>query len=154
MDVYLICWICSVLDFVVENIWQNVGFVKFDVVGFVLDEVYVLGILFFMLSIGVEVMWNMKMCYCGVGVEIFWIIFGIFLCKGGEWLCQLIDIFFFMFWGKKGSVFFLLVGCLENVIFFNYFELVVLVGQFVVQIVVVGEQVMIFYYFFGQCCVW
>lgn len=103
MDVYPTRRTCSAPDFVVENTRQNVGFAKLDAAGLALDEAHVPGIPFPMPSTGAEVMWNMKMRYRGVGVEIPRTISGISPRKGGEWLRQSTDTFFFTPWGEKGE---------------------------------------------------
>lgn len=84
MDVYPTRRTCSAPDFVVENTRQNVGFAKLDAAGLALDEAHVPGIPFPMPSTGAEVMWNMKMRYRGVGVEIPRTISGISPRKGGN----------------------------------------------------------------------
>ncbi|HEJ1963646.1 TPA: DUF1329 domain-containing protein [Pseudomonas aeruginosa] len=150
MDVYPTRRTCSAPDFVVENTRQNVGFAKLDAAGLALDEAHVPGIPFPMPSTGAEVMWNMKMRYRGVGVEIPRTISGISPRKGGEWLRQSTDTFFFTPWGKKGSALFSSVGRLENATFFNYLEPAALAGQSAVQTAVAGEQATTFYYFPGQ----
>lgn len=119
MDVYPTRRTCSAPDFVIENTRQNVGFAKLDAAGLALDEAHVPGIPFPMPSTGAEVMWNMKMRYRGVGVEIPGP-FPEFLHAKGEWLRQSTDTFFFTPWGKKGSALFSSVGRLENATFFNY----------------------------------
>ena len=150
MDVYPTRRTCSAPDFVVENTRQNVGFAKLDAAGLALDEAHVPGIPFPMPSTGAEVMWNMKMRYRGVGVEIPRTISGISPRKGGEWLRQSTDTFFFTPWGKKGSALFSSVGRLENATFFNYLEPAALAGQSAVQTAVAGEQATTFYYYPGQ----
>lgn len=150
MDVYPTRRTCGAPDFVAENTKQNVGFAKLDAAGVALEEAHVPGIPFPMPSTGAEVMWNMKMRYRGVGVELPRSISGISPRKGGEWLRQSTDTVFFTPWGKKGSALFSSVGRLENATFFNYQEPAALAGQAAVQTAVAGEQATTFYYFPGQ----
>lgn len=70
MDVYPTRRTCSAPDFVAENTRQNVGFAKLDASGVALEEAHVPGVPFPMPTTGAEVMWNMKLRYRGVGVEI------------------------------------------------------------------------------------
>lgn len=150
MDVYPTRRTCGVPEFVAENTRQNVGFAKLDASGLALEEAHLPGAPFPMPSNGAEVMWNMKMRYRGVGVEIPKSISGISPRKGGEWLRQSTDTFFFTPWGKKGSTLFSSVGRLENATFFNYLKPAALAGQSAVQTAVAGEQATTFYYFPGQ----
>ncbi|WP_085586562.1 MULTISPECIES: DUF1329 domain-containing protein [unclassified Pseudomonas] len=150
MDVYQTRRTCGAPDFVAENTKQNIGFAKLDAAGLALEEAHVPGIPFPAPKNGAEVMWNMKMRYRGVGVEIPRSVSGISPRKGGEWSRQSVDIFFFTPWGKKGSALFSSVGRLENATFFNYLEPAALAGQAAVQTAVAGEQATTFYYFPGQ----
>jgi len=90
------------------------------------------------------------MRYRGLGVEIPKSISGISPRKGGEWLRQSSDTFFFTPWGKKGSALFSSIGRLENATFSSYREPAALAGQAGVQTTVAGEQASTFYYFPGQ----
>lgn len=150
MDVYPTRRTCGAPDFVADNTKQNIGFAKLDAAGLALEEAHVPGIPFPMPKTGAEVMWNMKMRYRGVGVEIPRSVSGISPRKGGEWSRQSVDTFFFTPWGKKGSALFSSVGRLENATFFNYLEPAALAGQSAVQTAVAGEQATTFYYFPGQ----
>lgn len=150
MDVYPTRRTCGVPDFVADNTKQNVGFAKLDASGVALEEAHVPGIPFPIPSTGAEVMWNMKMRYRGVGVELPRSISGISPRKGGEWLRQSTDTAFFTPWGKKGSALFSSVGRLENATYFSFQEPAALAGQAGVQTAVAGEQATSFYYFQGQ----
>ncbi|MBV4458409.1 DUF1329 domain-containing protein [Pseudomonas sp. COR58] len=150
MDVYQSRRTCGAPDFVAQNTRQNIGFARLDAAGLALEEAHVPGIPFPVPKNGAEVMWNMKMRYRGVGVEIPRSVSGISPRKGGEWSRQSVDTFFFTPWGKKGSALFSSVGRLENATFFNYLEPAALAGQAAVQTAVAGEQATTFYYFPGQ----
>ncbi|WP_404939848.1 DUF1329 domain-containing protein [Pseudomonas atacamensis] len=150
MEVYPTRRTCGVPDFVADNTRQNLGFAKLDSTGVALEEAHVPGIPFPLPSTGAEVMWNMKMRYRGLGVEIPKSISGISPRKGGEWLRQSSDTFFFTPWGKKGSALFSSIGRLENATFSSYREPAALAGQAGVQTTVAGEQASTFYYFPGQ----
>ncbi len=150
MDVYPTRRTCGVPDFVADNTRQNIGFAKLDSTGVALEDAHVPGIPFPLPSTGAEVMWNMKMRYRGLGVEIPKSISGISPRKGGEWLRQSSDTFFFTPWGKKGSALFSSIGRLENATFSSYREPAALAGQAGVQTTVAGEQASTFYYFPGQ----
>lgn len=96
MLVYLFWCMCGVFDFVVENMKNNVGFVKMIVDGLEFVDVYLFGYLFFVFKIGVEVMWNVKVYYCGVGVEMCDIIIVVFLCKGVfDWIKNVFDVWIY-----------------------------------------------------------
>ena len=125
-------------DFVVENTRQNVGFAKLDAAGLALDEAHVPGIPFPMPSTGAEVMWNMKMRYRGVGVEIPGP-FPEFLHAKGEWLRQSTDTFFFHALGEKGVRSSRQLAAWRMRLF-NYLEPAALAGQSAVQTAVAGEQ--------------
>ncbi|WP_256592457.1 DUF1329 domain-containing protein, partial [Pseudomonas sp. FW507-12TSA] len=150
MDIYQTRRTCGAPDFVVENTRQNLGYAKLDATGIALEEAHVPGIPFPLPSTGAEVMWNMKMRYRGLGVEIPKSISGISPRKGGDWLRQMTDTFFFTPWGKKGSALFSSVGRLEYATFNIYQEPAALAGQAGVQSTVAGEQATTFYYFPGQ----
>ncbi|MGR6654717.1 DUF1329 domain-containing protein [Pseudomonas mosselii] len=150
MDVYPTRRTCGVPDFVADNTRQNIGFAKLDSTGVALEDAHAPGIPFPLPSTGAEVMWNMKMRYRGLGVEIPKSISGISPRKGGEWLRQSSDTFFFTPWGKKGSALFSSIGRLENATFSSYREPAALAGQAGVQTTVAGEQASTFYYFPGQ----
>ncbi len=150
MEVYPTRRTCGVPDFVAENTRQNLGFAKLDAEGVALEEAHVPGAPFPLPATGAEVMWNMKMRYRGLGVEIPRTISGVSPRKGGEWLRQSTDTFFFTPWGKKGSALFSSLGRLENATFFNYQEPAAQAGQSAVQTAVAGEQATTFYYFPGQ----
>lgn len=150
MDVYQTRRTCGAPDFVAENTRQNVGYAKLDATGLALEEAHVPGIPFPLPSTGAEVMWNMKLRYRGLGVEIPKSISGISPRKGGDWLRQSTDTFFFTPWGKKGSALFSSVARLESATFVIYQEPAALAGQAGVQTTVAGEQATTFYYFPGQ----
>ncbi len=103
MDVYPTRRTCSAPDFVVENTRQNVGFAKLDAAGLALDEAHVPGIPFPMPSTGAEVMWNMKMRYRGVGVEIPRTISGISPRKGGGMVTSVDRYLLLHALGEKGE---------------------------------------------------
>ncbi|MNF30949.1 hypothetical protein D3C85_545990 [compost metagenome] len=151
MDVYPTRRSCGAPDFVAENTKQNIGFAKLDSAGLALEEAHVPGIPFPMPSTGAEVMWNMKMRYRGVGVDIPKTISGISPRKGGgEWLRQSVDLSFFTPWGEKGSALFSSFGRIENATYFTFMEPAALAGQSAVQTAEAGEQSATFYYFPGQ----
>ncbi|MGA4640133.1 DUF1329 domain-containing protein [Stutzerimonas stutzeri] len=150
MDVYPTRRTCSAPDFVAANTRRNIGFAKLDSTGVALEEAHVPGIPFPLPESGAEVMWNMKMRYRGLGVEIPKSISGISPRKGGEWLRQSTDLFFFTPWGERGSALFSSVGRIEHAGFFNYLEPAAMAGQSAVQTAVAGEQATTFYYFPGQ----
>lgn len=151
MDVYPTRRSCGVPDFVAENTKKNVGFATLDADGLVLKDAYVPGVPFPMPTTGAEVMWNMKMRYRGVGVDIPKTIAGISPRKGGgDWLRISNDLSFFTPWGEKGSALFSSVGRLENATYFSFLEPAALAGQAAVGINAAGEQSATFYYFPGQ----
>lgn len=149
MDVFPTRRTCDAPNFVAENTRQNVGFAKLDASGVALEEAHVPGIPFPMPTTGAEVMWNMKMRYRGVGVEIPRSISGISPRKGGV-VAPVHRHLLPDPWGKKGSALFSSYGRLENATFFNYLAPAALAGQSAVQTAVAGEQATTFYYFPGQ----
>jgi hypothetical protein len=151
MDVYPTRRSCGAPDFVAENTKKNVGFASLDAEGLALQEAHVPGVPFPMPTTGAEVMWNMKMRYRGVGVDIPKSIAGISPRKGGgDWLRISNDLSFFTPWGEKGSALFSSVGRLENATYFSFLEPAALAGQAAVGTVTAGEQSATFYYFPGQ----
>lgn len=151
MNVYPTRRSCGVPDFVAENTRKNVGFATLDSDGLALKEAYVPGVPFPMPTTGAEVMWNMKMRYRGVGLDIPKTIAGISPRKaGGDWLRVSNDVSFFSPWGEKGSALFSSVGRIENATYFSFLEPAALAGQAAVQSAVAGEQATTFYYFPGQ----
>lgn len=115
-----------------------------------LDEAHVPGIPFPMPSTGAEVMWNMKMRYRGVGVEIPRTISGISPRKGGGMVTSVDRYLLLHALGEKGECALLVSWPPGECDLFNYLEPAALAGQSAVQTAVAGEQATTFYYFPGQ----
>ncbi|WP_416311340.1 DUF1329 domain-containing protein [Pseudomonas sp. W03] len=150
MDVYPTRRSCGAPDFVVENTRKNVGFATLDASGLALQEAHVPGIPFPMPTTGAEVMWNMKMRYRGLGLEMKGYRTGISPRQGGEWLHTKLDMFARTGWAEKGSALFSSVGPVELESYFLFQEPAALAGQAGVVGTNAGEQSTTFYYFPGQ----
>ncbi|MHB9798718.1 DUF1329 domain-containing protein [Pseudomonas sp. MT3] len=150
MDVYPTRRSCGAPDFVVENTRKNVGFATLDASGLALQEAHVPGIPFPMPTTGAEVMWNMKMRYRGLGLEMKGYRTGISPRQGGEWLHTKLDMFARTGWAEKGSALFSSTGRVELESYFLFQEPASLAGQAGVVATNAGEQSATFYYFPGQ----
>ena len=70
MPVYPSRRTCGVPDFVAENTKKNLGFAKMSADGTALADAYTPGVPFLEPKTGAEAMWNAKMRYRGVGMEL------------------------------------------------------------------------------------
>lgn len=151
MDVYPTRRSCGVPDFVAENTKKNSGFAKLDASGLALEEAYVPGIPFPQPTTGAEAMWNMKMRYRGLGLEMRGDRVGVSPRKnGGDWLRSSLDMFIHTGWGEKGSALFSSTNRMEVESYFLYQEPAALAGQAGVVTTEAGEETTTFYYFPGQ----
>jgi len=151
MDVYPTRRTCGVPDFVAENTRKNVGFAKLNADGLALQEAHLPGFPFPMPSSGVEAMWNMKMRYRGVGVELRNTVTAVSPRKGAsEWIKAYNELFLFVPWGLKGDTTFSKVERAEGSAYFVYSAPPALAGQAAVITTQAGQAPETFYYFPGQ----
>ncbi|MDC7827428.1 DUF1329 domain-containing protein [Pseudomonas sp. BLCC-B13] len=151
MDIYPTRRSCGAPDFVAENTRKNVGFATLDAAGVALQEAHVPGIPFPMPTTGAEAMWNMKMRYRGLGLEMQGYRVGISPRRGGgDWLHSKLDMFARAGWAQKGSALFSSTGYIELESYFLFQEPAALAGQAGVVATNAGEQSTTFYYFPGQ----
>lgn len=151
MDVYPTRRTCGMPDFAAENTKKNVGFAKISADG-ALQEAYVPGIPFPVPQNGAEAMWNAKVRYRGVGLDMRNYATMVSPRKGSnEWIKAVNDLSVFMPWGaaKAGSLF-SKTNQVEGMLFFQYASPPALAGQGSVITSYASQPNEAFYYFPGQ----
>lgn len=151
MEVYPSRRSCGMPDFVADNSKKNVGFAKIAADGNSLQDAYVPGLPFPIASTGLEVMWNAKMRYRGLGLELRG--FGTYVSprKGSsEWIKLASDMTYFYPAGAKGSTLFSKVDRTEGLVQFAYVSPAAMAGQGAVMNLTAGQPQETFYYFPGQ----
>jgi hypothetical protein len=129
MDVYPSRRNCGAPGYVAENTQKNIGFAQIGADGWSLKDAYAPGIPFPSPTTGIEVMWNQKMRYRGVGA------FGqgpTFLTprKGQtEWIIPQAEQTVFWQWGQPGTRKLSEVGTVMSQTYFAYKAPVALAGQ-------------------------
>lgn len=153
VDVYLMCCIVVVLQYVYDNILKNVINCKIKVGGYLVEGCFG-GIFFLVFKEGVEVIWNYLLW---VEVEVIEVLFknivGIF---DGNWILviQNEQVNQYLYYYKDG-----LVEKWVGEYFFQCFFIVVLLFK-VGELLVICDGVdfvmlcQIWQYLVGQCCVW
>jgi hypothetical protein len=151
MDVYPSRRTCATPDFAAENTKKNVGFAKVSADG-ALQDAYVPGTPFPFPQNGAEVMWNAKVRYRGVGLEMRNYTSAVSPRKGGgDWIRGVNDLSVFVPWGApKAGGLFSKAGLVEGMMFFQYTSPAALAGQASVITAVSGQPMEVFYYFPGQ----
>lgn len=151
MDVYPTRRTCGMPDFAVENTKKNVGFAKLSAEG-ALQEAYVPGIPFPVPQNGAEAMWNAKVRYRGVGLEMKNYASLVSPRKGStEWLSAVNDLSVFYPWGAaKAGTLFSKVNQVEGMMFFQYTSPAALAGQGSMITGYAAQPSEVFYYFPGQ----
>jgi len=129
MDVYPTRRSCSAPGFVAENTKKNVGFAKLGDDGWSLREAYVPGVPFPQPKAGVEVMWNQKMRYRGVGAVISGATFLSPRAGATDWIKPRAKQTIFWHWGAEGSRKVSELGGVASATYFTYVEPVALAGQ-------------------------
>jgi len=151
MDVYPSRRHCSAPDFVIENTKKNVEDAKIGVDGWSLAEATVPGIPFPFPGSGIEVLWNAKMKYAGVGFTMpaLWIMLSP-RASGGDWIEAGSSQAYYYPWGKKGSHKLSSLPPVEYHTYFDYQSPTALAGQALVVSTYLNKSGDVFYYFPGQ----
>lgn len=151
MPVYPSRRTCGVPDFVAENTKKNVGFSKMSADGTALADAYTPGVPFLEPKTGAEAMWNAKMRYRGVGVELSRLTTSISPRKGGsDWIKLTSDLYTYMPWAAKSGTKFADAGNVEAMTYFSYVSPVALAGQAATYTSSADKPAEVFYYFPGQ----
>lgn len=151
MDVYPTRRVCGMPDFVAANTKRNVGFARLGPDGASLEEAHLPGFPFPIPRNGAEAMWNMKMRYRGIGMELPKITTVVSPRKGGsEWIKPTGDLSLYMPWGAKGDVLFSKVDRMEALTYFGYISPPALAGQAAIVTSQAGQPQETHYYFPGQ----
>lgn len=151
MDVYPSRRHCSAPDFVLENTRKNVADGKIGDDGWSLVEATVPGIPFPLPQSGVEVLWNSKMKYAGVGFNMpaLWIMLSP-RASGGDWIEAGSSQAYYYPWGKKGSHQLSTLPPVEYYTYFDYKSPTALAGQALIVSTLFNRPGDVFYYFPGQ----
>lgn len=129
MEVYPSRRTCSAPSFVAENTKKNVGFAKVGADGWTLKDAYVPGIPFPLPQSGIEVMWNQKQRYRGVGASFNNYTYVSPRRGQGEWINSAADQTFYWHWGLPGSRKISEVGNVMSQTYFAFKKPVALAGQ-------------------------
>src|SRR5437870_8248793 len=152
MDVYPSRRDCGVPDFVAENTRKNVGAAKISADGWSLSEAVVPGYPFPLPASGIEAMWNAKMRYRGIGVELKNTFTSVSPRKGSnEWIKATGEITLFYPWAAKGAANLSKLPPIEFYTYFAYSTPAALAGQAIsigIYLNQPGSET--FYYFPGQ----
>jgi len=149
MPVYPTRRTCGVPDFVAENSKKNIGFAKLN--GSALADAYLPGVPFPQPKSGLEVMWNAKTHYRGVGIELPNIITVTSPRKGSsEWIRPQSDTWFYFPWAEKSGTTFAKANQVEGMNYFSYKAPAALAGQGMVFVAYGEAQAEVYYYFPGQ----
>jgi hypothetical protein len=151
MNVYPSRRHCSAPDFVKENTRSNVADAKIGEDGWSLAEATVPGIPFPLPKTGIEVLWNSKMKYAGVGLTMpaLWIMLSP-RASGGDWIEAGSSQTYYYPWGKKGSTKLSTLPPVEYHTYFDYLSPTALAGQALVVSSYLNKSGDVFYYFPGQ----
>lgn len=152
MDIYPSHRYCSSPDFVAENTKKNPAVAKIGADGWSLAEAVLPGVPFPIPKTGVEAMYNSKMHYRGVGLDLKGTITAVSPRKGStEWIKAGSQQTFFFPWGAKGSANLSTLPQAEYFTYFAYSSPTALAGQALSITTFLnqpgGET---FYYFPGQ----
>ena len=152
MNVYSTRRTCGVPDFVADNTKKNSGVAKIGVDGWSLAEAVVPGFPFPKPKDGLEVMWNAKMRYRGVGIDYPNSTTAVSPRNGStEWIKAESEQTLYFPWGDVGSR---LISTLPPIEFYTYFSYrtpTALAGQALsIAIYLNQPSTETFYYFPGQ----
>jgi hypothetical protein len=151
LDVYPSRRTCGIPEIVAENSKKNVGFAKMGADGVSLQDAYTPGYPFPMPQSGAEAMWNAKMHYRGVGVEMRNFTTAVSPRRGSsDWIRGVSDMYGFLPWGAKMGATFAKVDRTEASVYFAYTAPAALAGQALVLTTGAGHAPEAFYYFPGQ----
>jgi hypothetical protein len=152
MDVYPTRRTCGSPDFVAENTRKNAaGAAKLGADGWSLADAVVPGIPFPVPQNGAQAMWNSKMKYAGVGLDMPLLYTALSPRKGAsEWIQAMSNQTYFYPWGKKGSATLAQLPQLEYLTYFAYESPAALAGQALIFANHSNAPSETFYYFPGQ----
>ncbi|HEX5393685.1 MAG TPA: DUF1329 domain-containing protein [Rhodocyclaceae bacterium] len=153
MDVYPTHRSCGVPDFVADNTKKNVGKTHLSPDGWSLKEATVPGYPFPIPANGAEAMWNAKLRYRGLGVDMPSVITAVSPRKGSsEWIKAASEQTLYYPWGAKGSNNLSKVGNgVEYYTYFTYNAPAALAGQALAITNFLDQPASeTFYYFPGQ----
>lgn len=142
---------CSAPDFVQQNTKANVGSARIGPDGWSLADATVPGIPFPQPKSGIEVLWNAKMKYAGVGLLMptVWVMLSP-RASGGDWIEAKASQAYHYPWGKKGSARLSEQAPVEYYTYFNYASPTALAGQALILTSYLNQPSETFYYFPGQ----
>jgi len=152
MPVYPSRRTCGMPDFVADNTKKNIGFAKMSPDGTSLADAHLPGVPFPQPKTGAEVMWNSKLGYRGVGIELRDQITMTSPRKGssGDSLKFVSDTWFYYPWGEKNGTTFAAVDRTEGMNYFTYKAPAALAGQGAMFTGYAAKPAEVFYYFPGQ----
>jgi len=151
MDVYPPHRNCSAPDFFAENTKKNVSTAKLGADGWSLAQATLPGTPFPIPKTGAEVMWNFKMRYRGVGIELPSNTTVVSPRKGSSDWIEAVSVQTLYFpWGAKGSKPLSDLPPVEYFTYYAYKAPTALAGQGLVQTVYTDKVSETFYYFPGQ----
>jgi len=151
MDVYPSRRTCGVPDFVAENTKKNVAFARMAPDGVSLQDAHTPGFPFPFPQNGAEAMWNMKLRYRGLGLEMRGVYTSLSPRKGSnEWIKAAQDVSALLPWGVKTGTTFAKVDQVEASVYFAYTSPAALAGQGVMITTGAAKPPETFYYFPGQ----
>jgi hypothetical protein len=152
MDVYPTYRSCGSPDFVAENTRKNAVSARLAADGWGLQQATMPGIPFPIPSNGAEAMWNAKLRYRGVGIDLAPFYTLISPRKGGaEWIDTSSNLLMYLPWGHKGAAY---PADLSSQVEFSWYYVfnspTALAGQGAVVNVFLNKASESFYYFPGQ----
>jgi hypothetical protein len=152
MDVYPSHRTCSMPDFVIENTRKNAGgAAKIGADGWSLQDAVVPGIPFPIPANGAQAIWNSKMKYVGVGLDMPTLYTALSPRRGAsEWVTAQSTQTYYYPWGKKGSATLAQLPQIEYFTYFAYESPAALAGQALVFVNHSNAASETFYYFPGQ----
>lgn len=142
---------CGVPEFVADNTKKNAGFAKMSADGGALAEAHLPGTPFPAPKTGAEVMWNSKVHYRGIGMELPSLPTTVSPRKGSsDWIRLVADNWFYFPWGYRSGTTFTKAGQVEARTYFSFLSPAALAGQSVMYTSYAVAQAEVFYYFPGQ----
>lgn len=152
MDVYPTRRTCGNPDFVLENTRKNAaGAAKLGEDGWSLKDAVVPGVPFPMPANGAQAMWNTKLKYAGVGIDMPKVLVALSPRKGAsEWVRASTTQIYYYPWGRKGSTALSQLPPIEYHTYFAYEAPTALAGQALVYAAYTDKASETFYYFPGQ----
>ncbi|NMF90837.1 DUF1329 domain-containing protein [Aromatoleum petrolei] len=151
MDVYPTHRHCSAPDFVQDSTRKNITAAKLGSDGWSLAEAVVPGVPFPVPTSGIEVLWNAKMKYAGVGITLpaQWTMLSP-RASGGDWIEAKSTQTYYYPWGRKGAKKLSELPPVEYNTYFAYASPTALAGQALLVTSYTDKTGDTFYYFPGQ----